>query len=1742
MNASREQWRGHKLASPKATGDSGGLFESRVAAYYLSALLTGGTIRGLGNAVAKEVRLQRAYEGQPLDDVIVQGMFPTGPATLSLQAKRQLTFGSNNLFKKVLNQCWDTFNAPGFRHGRDQFGVALAVYSANVDDHYQTVLSWARYSASAQDFFTRVNQPGLNSRSARDFLKTMRNVSIEVSGSSPPDDDALWSFLKHFVILHFDFELQGNSRDYHHVLDRIAFALCPEEREESGKLWQALVDESDNAKPAAGSIDQAALRSKLGTEFHFEILPSCLADLDRIVEESQRALADITASLGGLVLNRDDRVQEIDQALGDPQFIEVVGDPGAGKSAILRMLAERQGMKGPVLFLKHDRLADGPGWAGQARLWGLENNLARLLSELASVGEPILFIDGIDRIQNHAQWTVINDLLRALFKEGNPQKWRIIVSARGNSLDYIQRLDQQVLNRLKRQRVTVPQLTEHELDIVARAHLALAPLLQRSDRTKELAKSPYLLGRLIRWLGTRSTESETPATAIDLMKLWWSPADEHDNALVGQRQDLLLALAEKRLHTPGRPVLARELNLTAALESLVSDETLQLDSFRRTVTFSHDILDDWTLGILLEQRRHELPNLLRELREPLWLVDAVQLMATLLLEENGDPSQWLSFLRRIEAANLQPRWRRAILTAPLQSTRAIELLTRLESVFLAEEARLLQDLLVAVRTVETFPNTNVLDPKILPDFSDNDLVEIAHRLAFPRGESWTPLLDWLVPKLQTLPPQLVWDLSLTMELWQRGLANHRTRFARPFILFSLEWLHLLEQGYFNRSENVAQRVGALDLDLDDERKLEERLRTIVISSPNDAPDLVAAYLKEVGSQNEHHRARKEILENTEALARFVPKELVDFMLEVMREFPKEDDPREFHQRRSRAFIDEFGINESDAYYPPSHLQGPFLTLLRFHTDEGLRLINGLCNHAIDTWRLLSELQNRFTPLPVHLQFPWGEKEFWGHAREYLWYRGLGTGPYPVIAALMALEVWVEERVVAGDSIEVLFQKVLQENNCVSVMGVCVSVALAYPSKSLKAALPLVTCPFLWLWDIQRLVQDSRGMRSNEIADWTRYRHLLQAVRDRNNLPHRKYEIRSLAPLYIFAEDKELRNVFIETVKTFPDNLPFECVEQRNHEESVQELKGRMENFASMADPANWRQQPAPEGGGIILTFNPPINLTAKDQKSVGVHEEIMRDMQLALWAEKAFDEGTIPNNLTITEALKEARKLDEANLFAYAQDPETFETAPGAVSGVAAVIVRFSENLDADLVEWCRDVFHRAVLTPEKDDPLLVRTSLLTFHPRKNAARGLAALLAREQATNDDRKLLLTLLGHPLEEVMATTMSEVWRSWAIDQRFCWQVLVMGMRLTATPHQILSHYERTAYSEAESEWIAGIISQTWDEYMAEKRGDLPFVPMPWVPAPEGEGRDGYMRSDVIFRWDLAPKVLFPLPLEQIMSDEASRIPFLGLVGNLVQWTIQASSPPWTNRRHDTEVPVTWTIHFFEWCGGLSRFLILDDIRKLVLAPVWSTEKELGLRCTAPFMYGVIKNRFPQHQLASDATLELWSELCEWVLSHRKWERVKDQDFLGQEFGECVELALFTHYRVALLDAPCPELYRVKNLVERWAEKFGSHPAAFSKLIVFLNHTAWEWCPEPAFTWLESILDKAKENPDFWNRNDNGGKAAKFLHRVWAEKAEEITKVPASFDRLSRMADLLMEHGERLAAQIQQGLAAHKRRGE
>ena len=91
--------------------------------------------------------------------------------------------------------------------------------------------------------------------------------------------------------------------------------------------------------------------------------------------------------------------------------------PGTGKSALLRKEIESYLESSFVLFLKSDQLV-GKNWAQYAQSSGLPSNhsLKELLIEIKSAGTPILFIDGIDRVDSQHR-PIIEELISLILND-----------------------------------------------------------------------------------------------------------------------------------------------------------------------------------------------------------------------------------------------------------------------------------------------------------------------------------------------------------------------------------------------------------------------------------------------------------------------------------------------------------------------------------------------------------------------------------------------------------------------------------------------------------------------------------------------------------------------------------------------------------------------------------------------------------------------------------------------------------------------------------------------------------------------------------------------------------------------------------------------------------------------------------------------------------------------------------------------------------------------------------------------------------------------------------------------------------------------------------------------------------------------------------------------------------------------------------------------------------------------------
>lgn len=761
-----------EVASPISTGGAGSDYEKRVGAYYLAALLLQAVPRGQEAGVTREVRFQRLYEGDPLDDLIIVSEFSTGEAKLALQIKRDLTFGEKNeTFDEVIQACWETFKSTNFHVGIDRFGIVIGLYSKHIDEYYQSVLTWARTSTGSDDFLKRINQPRLANKKQRSFVQLIRGKLDSYSGSSVTDDE-IWNFLRSMVILYFDFQRDG-SCDYTYSVEMVSHLLNADKKAEAPQLFTELVDLAAEVNRTAGSFNADILRQRLQVKFSLLSPIDCRSDLEKLRQESGFVLNDIRVDIGGLSLSRTELIVNALEKLSEASLIEIVGSSGVGKSAILKTLVEYQRGEVPVLVISGDRIT-GAGWSSYASTLQLTQPLNKLLIALSGSSRPTIFIDGIDRIVEIGKRAVVNDLLRTLaevpLSEDGSRHWTVVFSAREENLQDVYRwLNGQALALGKLIRLQVPELTAEELQNVIEHSPRLKPLISL-NQLSPILKNPLML-RLLEDPRMLPNPEELPpvATEIEIGRVWWDRLVGNEGSVSGRdRKSSLLRLGKQVVKSPGKHFTVEETVPPESIISLTADRIIVKDAEREVYRFSHDLLEDWVMYRKLDQRREELSAYLQELGEPFGLYRSVQLLGLALLENSKTADSWIQLIGQVEqASELSPRWRQALLTAPLVSPRSSELLDKAEPLLIADNARRLIELLVAVRTLEVMPNSSLMSlfPEKALKFSDR-LMPLLMSDPIPRWSVWQPFMGWLLKRLNDLPTSVHPEAVKLMEIWQ----------------------------------------------------------------------------------------------------------------------------------------------------------------------------------------------------------------------------------------------------------------------------------------------------------------------------------------------------------------------------------------------------------------------------------------------------------------------------------------------------------------------------------------------------------------------------------------------------------------------------------------------------------------------------------------------------------------------------------------------------------------------------------------------------------------------------------------------------------------------------------------------------------------------------------------------------------------------------------------------------------------
>ena len=909
---------------------------------------------------------------------------------------------------------------------------------------------------------------------------------------------------------------------------------------------------------------------------------------------------------------------------------------------------------------------------------------------------------------------------------------------------------------------------------------------------------------------------------------------------------------------------------------------------------------------------------------------------------------------------------------------------------------------------------------------------------------------------------------------------------------------------------------------DELQAYQKRLRTTIFHSADVLSEQVATYLKDIATCGSFHEI-EQALATYRPLVDHLATAYVDFALEVLVMKPRYEDQQDITRWISmlRTYHDNLGIRERIRCFPPAHVQGPFLYLLRRDEREGLRLIQSLTNTAVEVWR---ERERDFyfhgsirTPLPVVLALPTGSHTLWGDERVYRWYRSSSHGPDIVISALMALEVWLEEQVIAGRKPEELFEHVLIASNCVAVAGICLSVALAFPEQCLAAALPLIASPAMWRLDMARAEQDRRPPLYIRFYE---YQLINEAVAERNQRPQRLRTLPFLAGYYLFFADDPLKTSFEQAVAHFHEHLPFLFEEERDDPELVSALIDWVEQIQACGDHANYRQQQV--GGQVQIDFELPPSPSQQDTEQ-SESDEPPAWHSIALWVQQTLQEGKQAEGLTAVEAIAAIREIQEQFQNQHEQEHEPAVSWLAHAVAAATLVADLRDVQEHGLIPWCREQLLAAVRQESPESyyyayPAYSSNFLVIF-----AVKGLMLLVARGMATKEVKETLLRLAASPYVDVMAAILEHLDTILVVDEALCWTVLSLVLSLRLVPRQLavqalVKLHNSGEQSEAIMRWEEEVIRT---HLSIVEQQDIPVLPR--VPVNE----------DMCFLWDRAKEVLDSLPLAALCAYPDAKARLLGLLSDLLAWTIavNTSSPEFAYVYRDPHPPrpYQWNKDFISWVVRMMDALSQQEQQEAILAPLlehWSS---------VPLLLKDLMYSYTRHYLStlgplSSSSMETWRFLCDRILNSSELARWADASSLDGSVTEVVEDMVF-----AGLTSEWPHASLFRDVVEKWVEVIGRNPDAYPSLVKFLRGPGSDFVPDPALEWISHCVPTSStQKQRFWQAHSNGERTARLLRSMWDHAQESIRSQPTILKRYIDLVDQLVGVGIPLASVLQQEL--------
>ena len=1582
--------------SPSVTGPAGAHFEAQVVAHYLLSMLASASPRGLPGTTIDRIECQRASDGRPLDDIIVHAHDTQGiPAVLEIQVKRSITFApADPVFRQVVSQIVKASNRADFWTSRYELAVATSQTSRKITGPLQDVLTWARQLGEAETFFARIERHGAASEDMRAFVQAFRTHLLEFGFG---DDNArIWQLLRRLQILVYDFTAEGSDSRVL-AMERAVHVLSREDGARAGALWTSLIEHAIGIAASGGDTTFDRLRQHLQVlGFRFQGERRWGAARAALAEDTRAALADIGDRIGNVTLSRHQRTALVYSALDAARYVEIRGDAGVGKSAILKHAAQQFVTEAPIIVLRPGRTTPR-GWAAMRAQLQFDGTAHELLSDLASAGGTTLFIDNLNAFDDEERTTVC-DLVR---EAATVLGLSIVVTTRLNAgFEEANWLPADALAHLGRaDPIVVGEVSATEVTELREAAPHLAPLLSESHAARGVARNLFRLSRL----ASRIVDGPLPRSEIDMAEEWWRNADGRADANLRERARVLTTVAEQAL-TRAEPFEVADLS-APAIDALVTSQTLRNTGHDR-VAFWHDVLREWAIANRLNAEPTALERLPLDRPASATLARGVELWARMTLERSEDGGRWDALLTRLTQRGIHGSWRRAVLLAVVRSEVGPELVTRAGLTLLRDDAAVLRELIRVVIAVDTQPFSELLsvagiDPTIVP-----------LNFFVPSGPSWYHLVSWLLLLGDGLPAAAIPDVVDLYTAWSSGMLGRDG--ITPLLMTQMfRWLMEIETA--SHPEDYRDQRAPFGCGIDRERlgSLESALRSGFLLFCNRTPELAAQYLRSIRGRDDE----RNILKFRGSLAQAAPQELADFTAAAL--IPSRE---EAERSRHRPFEEPFSFNDHELF-PASPAQGPFYELLVQQRETGLSLIRRLTAHAIAFYS-----RGRDFGLDViTIRFPAGNRVFpW--IASYAWSRQ-GSQHNGLTSGLMALEGWGHSRIEAGEDIQTVLDDVLgPAGSPAASLLVAVDLLISHWPKTREAIIPFLASPELICLDRQRQSDDQMEY-SNLLGIAAPVREpagpvTLASLRARAS---RQHTLDELLHRYAFAP-RVLREQLSEQLHRACERLG-----EPSEDADLGDPAFMAQHALNLINPDNWFETSIVGADGEALV--------GRKYRSPQEESRRLQAFQSAAQAGLTVAALRAKLNLALDDPARSSPELAVAAA-QWAQEP--LRTAAGGVSDedsgrrheiTTAALITIRDGTPETRTQhaaWARGVFAKALQSG--DDPGSRFSLGLRYNPIAIAFVGTVHLL-KHDATEGDLRLLLELAtcdhagaahGFGASADIVAGLDERW-----PRALLRCALASSLRWRRSPERTAEDDTRRtemqrshvrASIDAELSWLSGArIEPEWPEFPAEPAYSRSRIHLPRTPQERSRRRhraEQYVDHQMAALWINSTRTIADVRVRPWLREVAAAYG---------PWTATANGAGLEAHADVSNPPHEWNDAYFKFVAWCLPGLAIEAVDSLVITSIASLPDESFYNVVVDFVRSVDQVYFSDRGLSESVALHVRSALATHMMKTRGWTYQVGRSSTSIEFhlGPAVATLFFNDYGITR----SPTCYVLRNGIHR-----------------------------------------------------------------------------------------------------------------